>query len=127
MKKLFITAIFVSFSFINVNAQNEEYQLSLIGTWEIDLRPTPDAEPYIQYLVINEISETSLKGTFYGSSLKDALVNKKFDNIFLAFSTKDQSSTYYHFIKLIDDNKIEGLTYCNDRNLIQPWKGQKME
>lgn len=127
MKKLFIIVVFASFSFINIHAQNVEDPLNLIGTWEIDLRPTPDSEPYIQYLVINDISGTSLKGTFYGSSIKDGLVNKKFDNIFIAFTTKDQSSTYYHFIKRIDDNNIEGLTYCNDRNLIQPWKGKKTE
>ena len=50
-------------------AQIEGYQLNenLIGTYKIDLRPTPDSEPYYQYFVITEVSESSITGTFYGT------------------------------------------------------------
>ncbi|WP_375586075.1 hypothetical protein [Cyclobacterium xiamenense] len=127
MKNLFVTVVLTAFSLITLHAQSVENLPNILGTWEVDLRPSPDSEPFIQYLVITEISGTSLKGTFYESSLEDGLVNEKFDSVFLAFTTNDQSSTYYHFIKLIDGNRIEGLTYSRNRNLIQPWKGRRIE
>lgn len=127
MKNLFITLVLTAFSLITLHAERVEDLPNILGTWEVDLRPSPDSEPFIQYLVITEISGTSLKGTFYESSLEDVLVNEKFDTVFLAFTTNDQSSIYYHFIKLIDGNTIEGLTYSRNRNLIQPWKGRRIE
>ena len=34
----------------------------LEGTWEIDLRPTPDADPYFTTMTISEVSDKTIKG-----------------------------------------------------------------
>jgi len=34
----------------------------LEGTWKIDLRPTPDAEPYFTVMTISEVSDKTIKG-----------------------------------------------------------------
>ncbi len=97
---------------------------SLEGSWTIDLRPTPEAEPYLQIFEISEASESTLKGSFYGSTLEDAYINTEWDRIYFGFTTRDQSSSYYHSGYLLDE-KIYGISYCPDRGFTQPWSGEK--
>jgi hypothetical protein len=40
----------------------------LVGTWTVDLRPTPDSGRYYQPFTIQEADFQTLSGTFYGSS-----------------------------------------------------------
>ncbi|MEL6867863.1 MAG: hypothetical protein AAFP19_25790 [Bacteroidota bacterium] len=96
----------------------------LEGTWELDLRPTPDAAPYFQELHINKVKDRSFQGQFYGSPIKNALINNLWEETYIAFKTSDRTSTYYHYAK-IKDQHIEGMTYCIDRQLAMPWRGVK--
>lgn len=124
MKKLITISIIAIVSIASSSAQTINSE-DLLGLWEIDLRPEPNAEPYLQYFKVTEANETAIQGQFYGSPIRQGLVNRKFADTFMAFSTRDQSNTYYHFVRVIDENTIDGLTYSADRRLIQPWKGKR--
>ena len=126
MRLFAFTLTILLFNFFSLQAQNTDIKEDLIGTWEIDLRPSPDSDPYLKDFIITKTSETTFKGTFYGSNVKNGLINLRFGDPYLAFKSQDRSNTYYHFAKIVD-GKLEGLTYSEDRQLIQPWKGQKME
>ncbi|MCB9876682.1 MAG: hypothetical protein H6835_03680 [Planctomycetes bacterium] len=46
----------------------------LIGTWRVDLRPTPDADPYFQEFVVDDVAD-GLRGSFYGTAIADGRIN----------------------------------------------------
>ena len=107
MKKTIIIGIlFIPFL---INAQK---QLALQGSWTIDLRPTPDSEAYYQ---VFEVS-------FYGSTLENGLMNTQWERVYFAFTTSDQSNTYYHSGYLLD-GKLYGISYCPGREFTAPWTG----
>lgn len=121
---LIVTSIFcIQLSAI---AQTDEVLNSIVGNYVIDLRPSPDSEAYQQNFIVFDVDDKSFKGSFYGTEIRDGLINRKFENTYLAFTTEDRSNTYYHFVKILN-NRIEGLTYSSDRALIQPWTGLKKE
>ncbi len=97
---------------------------SLIGNWKIDLRPTPDAEGYFQIFEVKSIDSNTISGTFYGSEIKNALINKNWPKIYFAFSTSDQNNDYYHS-GYIENDKLYGITYCPNREFTAPWTGTK--
>ena len=117
MKKTIIIGIlFIPFL---INAQK---QLALQGSWTIDLRPTPDSEAYYQVFEVNSVEETSFKGSFYGSTLENGLMNTQWERVYFAFTTRDQSNTYYHSGYLLD-GKLYGISYCPGREFTAPWTG----
>ena len=48
---------------------------ALVGTWKVDLRPTPGAEPYFQEFVVTSVQGKSFTGTFYGTPVTNAHIN----------------------------------------------------
>lgn len=104
-----------------MNAQKES---GLLGSWTIDLRPSPDAEGYYQVFEVNSIDGASFEGTFYGSTLEGGLFNTQWERLYFAFSTSDQSHTYYHSGYLLD-GKLHGISYCPGREFTAPWTGVK--
>ena len=120
-----IFVLILSFQ-LTVNAQTDKRLDSIAGVYVVDLRPTPNSEAYMQEFVVSGWDKNSFNGSFYGAEIKDGLINRKFKNTFLAFTTEDRTNTYYHFVKILSD-RIEGLTYSSDRALIQPWTGLKKE
>ena len=96
----------------------------LIGDWIIDLRPTAQSEAYLQPFVVESIEDNTIKGTFYGSSLEDALLNDNWEKIYFAFTTKDSRNEYYHS-GYLQDGKLFGISYCPNRNFTAPWTGTK--
>lgn len=97
---------------------------SLVGNWKIDLRPTPESEGYYQLFEVKMVNNNTFTGTFYGSEIKNALINKNWDKIYFAFSTSDQSNEYYHS-GYLENNKLFGITYCPNREFTAPWTGNK--
>ncbi|MBT8235532.1 MAG: hypothetical protein KJO04_05025 [Bacteroidia bacterium] len=97
---------------------------TLEGTWTLDLRPTPDAEGYYQPFVIERIEGNTFSGTFYGSEIKNAILNKNWPKIYFAFSTSDATSEYYHSGYMMED-QLHGMTYCPNREFAAPWTGSK--
>ena len=95
---------------------------SLLGRWEIDLRPTPDAEPYLQEFSVTGISGNTFEGFFYGSPLEGARLNQNWDELFFAFTTRDRTYEYYHS-GYLRDGELYGVSYCPGREFVQPWTG----
>ncbi|WP_111683901.1 hypothetical protein [Winogradskyella tangerina] len=120
MKTLLIyTAVFFTLLCFKSETNN-----NIIGQWKIDLRPTPDADAYYQTLVISSIDDNTFEGRFYGSAIENAYLNKNWEKLFFAFTTKDASNSYYHSGYILDGN-IYGISYCPNRELTAPWTGIK--
>jgi hypothetical protein len=96
----------------------------MVGNWQIDLRPTPESEAYFQSFIVETSDDKTFSGTFYGSDIKNALINNNWSKTYFAFSTSDQSNQYYHS-GYIENNQLFGITYCPNRNFIMPWTGVK--
>ena len=105
-----------------VNVDVQENVESLIGNWEIDLRPTPNAEAYYQTFEVLEIVDNAITGTFYGSQITNGLINENWDRLYFAFTTSDQSNDYYHS-GYLQNGKIYGISYCPNRKFTAPWTG----
>jgi hypothetical protein len=95
-----------------------------LGTWIIDLRPTPESEPYIKEFKFTKIDGKNFNGEFYGYPFEGGLFNTDWDKIYFAFTTADQSGTYYHS-GYIEGNKVYGMSLNENRKLMLPWKGTK--
>ena len=106
------------------NSNNLTEKNPIIGNWKIDLRPTPDSDGYYQSFVVKSIMDNTFTGTFYGSEIKNALINKNWPKTYFAFSTSDQSNEYYHS-GYLENDKLFGITYCPTREFTAPWTGVK--
>jgi len=107
----------------NLNGSSEA-NANLLGEWILDLRPSPDADPYLQPLIIDKQNGKDFEGSFYGSPIKEAFLNESWDKLYFAFKSSDSSNTYYQSGYIIGD-EIFGITYCPNRNFVMPWSGKK--
>jgi hypothetical protein len=96
-----------------------------LGTWVIDLRPTPESEPYIKEFKFTKIDGKNFDGEFYGYPFSGGFLNTDWDKIYFAFTTADQSGTYYHS-GYIGGNKVFGMSLNENRKLMLPWRGTKV-
>jgi hypothetical protein len=96
----------------------------IVGTFIIDLRPTPTSQPYLKEFTFTNIEGNKFDGEFYGYPFTGGLLNLDWGKVYFAFTTQDQSGTYYHsgFIK---GNKVSGITLHEARGFVLPWKGEK--
>lgn len=125
MKKFIITALLISgFHVFGVSAQNKTSTDSLSGTWIIDLRPTPDSEPYLKEFKFTKVVGKKFDGEFYGYPFSGGFLNSDWDKVYFAFTTQDQSGTYYHS-GYVEGNKVFGITLNEGRGFVLPWKGEK--
>lgn len=125
MKRLLYTCmIFSCLATISARAQNKPMTDSLIGTWIIDLRPTPASEPYLKEFKFTKINGKKFDGEFYGYPFSGGYLNTDWDKIYFAFTTQDQSGTYYHS-GYVEGNKVFGITLNENREFVLPWKGEK--
>ena len=104
------------------DAEDGFYPDTLEGRWEIDLRPDPDADPYLQEFNVTGVSGNTFQGYFYGSPLENARLNRNWDELFFAFTTRDQTFEYYHS-GYLREGVLYGVTYCPGREFVQPWTG----
>ncbi len=124
----FATTILLLFTFMaGLQAQDpttDNRLEKLSGTWQIDLRPSPDSDPYFQELKIEEIGTDSFSGTFYGSDIRDVQTNTQWSKLHFAFTTSDNTHDYYH-IGYLENGVLTGTSYCPGRGFVQPWAGEK--
>jgi hypothetical protein len=97
----------------------------LIGTWCLDLRPTPEADPYFKTFVVTSVDGDSLQGTFYGASIEQGRVNTAWSRVEFAFVTSDGSGPYNHAARLEGD-RLEGSTYALGRGFVLPWRAERV-
>jgi hypothetical protein len=96
----------------------------MVGTWNVDLRPTPNAEPYFQEFVITSVRGKSFEGSFYGAPITQGRVNTEWGTIRLAFVTADGSGPYHHSAVLVG-SKLDGLTNSTGRDFLSYWSAIK--
>jgi hypothetical protein len=106
------------------NTSNKISTDSLLGTFVIDLRPTPTSEPYLKDFKFTKIYENQFDGEFYGYPFTGGFLNLDWDKIYFAFTTADQSGTYFHS-GYIEGNKVFGMSLNENRKLLIPWRGEK--
>ncbi len=95
---------------------------ALVGTWKVDLRPLPTAEPYYQQLVVTSVAESgkTFTGTFYGAPVTQARINVAWGAVRIAFVTADGSGPYNHSAVLVG-SQLQGLTNATGRDFLSYW------
>jgi hypothetical protein len=97
---------------------------ALVGTWKVDLRPTPEAEPYFQEFVVTGIEGHTFAGTFYGSPISQGRFNTDWGAVRIAFVTEDASGPYNHSAVLVG-GRLEGLTNSTGRDFLSYWSATR--
>jgi hypothetical protein len=121
----------IKLSAVSVQRNNKEAAASkkpeaseALDNWVIDLRPTPESEPYLKDFKFTKIDSSRFDGEFYGYPFEGGFLNTDWDKVYFAFTTADQSGTYYHS-GYIEGNKIFGMTLNENRKLMLPWRGER--
>ena len=95
-----------------------------VGTWKVDLRPTPAAPAYYQEFVVNAVNGKSFTGTFYGAPITQGRINTDWGALRFAFVTSDQSGPYNHS-GVLRNNRIEGMTNATGRDFLAYWSAER--
>ena len=124
---LFSLVIVLVISSFSLDPGTKDFDLNEIeGTWQIDLRPSPDAAPYLKDFVIKLEQDNAFSGEYYETPFNNGKFNQNWDRLYFAFSTSDQNSSYFHS-GYFQDGKVNGITYSPERDFVMPWSGQKTE
>ena len=99
---------------------------ALIGRWKVDLRPTPDAEPYFQEFEVLAAQGGTLRGSFYGAPIESARTNEDWGRAHFAFVTRDGSGEYYTSGELVE-GQLRGTTLSVGRDFLAVWTAERME
>jgi hypothetical protein len=106
-------------------AHNHAGNAALLGTWKLDLRPTPDAPPVEQEFVVASVDGDSIVGTFYRSPVQNAEFNGAWGPLHVAFTTSDGSGVYHHHAVLVAPGRLEGTTHSLGRGFLMVWRAEK--
>lgn len=93
---------------------------ALLGTREIDLRPNPQAPPYLKEFTISTYEGKNLRGFFYNTPFEGGKINTAWGKVYFAFTTADNSGTYYHS-GYLENGKLYGTSFSSGRGFMSPW------
>jgi hypothetical protein len=119
---IFLAALLVSYS--SPPRAESPSASKLIGTWKVDLRPVPTADPYFQEFVVTSADGKTFTGTFYGTPVTQARINTDWGKIRIAFVTSDDSGPYNHSA-VLTDGKLDGLSNSTGRDFLAYWSAEK--
>lgn len=95
----------------------------LLGSWQIDLRPSADAAPYTVTMNIAAIDDGTITGTFYdGSPIANGSISVSWGVTRFAFTTEDGSGTY-HTSGTLRNGTLRGTTHSLGRAFLMEWNG----
>ncbi|HEU4326510.1 MAG TPA: hypothetical protein VFS21_25435 [Roseiflexaceae bacterium] len=97
---------------------------ALVGIWLVDLRPTPDAAPYVQPFQILSVAGNTFTGTFYGAPIRSAFINSSWGEVVIGFLSEDGSGTYFHSARLVDGRLI-GASLSPGRQFLMVWRAER--
>ena len=98
---------------------------ALVGTWTVDLRPTPDAPAYTQPFRVSAVHDDgTLDALFYGAPVQVARYNADWDVLHVAFVTRDNSTRYLHAARLVD-GQLHGTTHAVERGFLSVWTAEQ--
>ena len=92
----------------------------LMGRWRVDLRPTPDAEPYDKEFVVTSVEDGSMTGQFYDTEIEDGHTNSDWGSIRFSFVTRDGTGPYHHSGELVG-GRLVGTTHSPGRDFLSVW------
>ena len=95
-----------------------------IGTWELDLRPSPEAQTYLKDFIIQSYDKGKLSGEFYGTPFTEGKINTAWGKLYFSFTTSDQSGTYFH-TGYLDEGRLYGTSFSEGRDFMIPWFSTK--
>ncbi len=98
----------------------------LLGTWKVDLRPLPDADPYFQEFIVTSVQDGSFSGEFYGTPVTQGRINTDWGKLRIAFVTADGSGAYHHSA-ILQGARLEGLTNSTGREFLAYWSAVKQQ
>lgn len=96
----------------------------MLGTWQVDLRPTPDSDPYYKEFIVTGVRGGSFSGTFYDTPISEGRINNDWGKLRIAFVTADGSGSYYHSATL-EREVLEGLSNSTGRGFLAYWTAVK--
>lgn len=96
----------------------------LVGTWIVDLRPTPTAKPYYKEFVVTSVEGNTFSGTFYDTPVSEARVNTDWAKLRIAFVTVDGSGAYHHSA-VLEGDRLEGVSNSTGRGFLAYWSAEK--
>ena len=96
----------------------------LLGTWKVDLRPTPDAQGYFQEFIVTSVDGKSFEGAFYGTPVTQGRINNDWGKLRIAFVTSDGSGPYNHSA-VLEGERLEGLSNSTGRDFLSYWSAEK--
>jgi putative lumazine-binding protein len=96
----------------------------LIGTWVVDLRPTPEAPAYLKKMIITAVEKGALRGRFYDTEMSEGRVNGDWGAPRFSFKTGDGSGVY-HTHGVLRGDRIEGTTYSEGRKFLSVWTAHR--
>jgi len=106
-------------------AQTASPAAALLGRWTVDLRPSPDAAPALQELLITRVTdELKFEGSFYGAPVSQARINTRWGAVRIAFVTADASGPYHHSA-VLREGRLEGLSNSTGRDFLAYWSAVK--
>lgn len=97
---------------------------SLIGTWRIDLRPTPESDPFYAEMHITGVEGKSIAGRFFDSPMEEGRINMDWGKIRFSFVTEDGSGPYYTS-GVLDGDRMQGTTHSAGRDFLSVWTGER--
>lgn len=96
----------------------------LVGTWRVDLRPTPDAPPHYAELVIESADPDGLRGSFYGSPFEASAIDTQWGELRFAYVTADGTGDYHSSVRVRGDQLV-GTTHSMGRNFLSRWTAER--
>jgi hypothetical protein len=127
MKKPFVFAVFVIFTCTSLVAQadsTKNWATDFVGTWQIDLRPSPEAEPYLKNFIVSELKGKTFSGEFYETPFTEGKIHTNWGKLFFSFMTTDGKNSYFHS-GTIENGKVQGQSYSPERAFVMPWFGMR--
>ena len=97
---------------------------ALSGSWTVDLRPEPDAQPYSQPMELIVARGGGVTGSFYGSPILAGKAAAGQDRSCVAFRTSDNSGPY-HTSACLEGDTLVGETWSEGRDFLQPWTAER--
>lgn len=122
MKKLFRVAIISWLGLCAAHAEDGAAKPSdLIGSWDVQLFFSENAPPSSTRMIVTEVEDGDLAGTFYASPFLEGRVSLFENQVIFTVVTEDRSGSYYTSGRL-EDGVIEGQTLSAGRDFLMAWR-----
>ena len=69
----------------------------------------------------------SLVGSFYGSPIRQARVNRAWGRLHVAFVTYDNTGVYHHTAVLVAPDRLEGTSHALGRGFLAVWRAARAD